>query len=167
MAGKRRHKRIIKRLKTEFSSEDSSFRGTSSNLSESGLFLKTIKPLPVDTLVEVSIQLPDNTVSKLKGTVRWSLKAMQRTSSRSGMGIEIIENDRHYVDFLNTLLPPEEQILFKEHKKVVPAPPAAKVEHIAAQKSRPVSPPKSPPAATRKSYSETKDSETKDNEIDS
>ncbi len=61
--GKRRHKRIIKRLKTEFSSEESSFRGTSSNLSESGLFLKTIKPLPVDTLVEVSIQLPDNTVS--------------------------------------------------------------------------------------------------------
>jgi len=162
MAGKRRHKRIIKRLKTEFSSEDSSFRGTSSNLSESGLFLKTIKPLPVDTLVEVSIQLPDNTVSKLKGTVRWSLKAAQRTSSRSGMGIEISENDRHYVDFLNTLLPPEEQILYKQLKKVVPAPPAAKVEHIPHKVSGPVPPPKSPPAAPRK-----RDFETKDNEIDS
>jgi hypothetical protein len=112
--------------------------------------------------VEVSIQLPDNTVSKLKGTVRWSLKAAQRTSSRSGMGIEISENDRHYIDFLNTLLPPEEQILFKEHKKVVPVPTAVKVEHIAPQKSRPVPSPKSPPAAPRK-----RDLETKDNEIDS
>ncbi len=168
MAGKRRHKRIIKRLNTEFSSEGSSFRGTSSNLSESGLFLRTIKPLPVDTQVEVSIQLPDNTISKLKGTVRWSLKSSQRgTASRSGMGIEISENDRHYVNFLNTLLPPEGQILYKEHKKAVPAPPAAKIGHIAPQESRPVPRPKSPPAAIRKTDLETEGNEIKDNEIDS
>jgi len=169
MAGKRRHKRIIKRLNSEFSSEGSSFRGTSSNFSESGLFLRTIKPLPVDTQVEVSIELPDNTVSRLKGTVRWSLKSAMKTA-RSGMGIEISENDRHYVNFLNTLLPPEEQILYQEHKKAVPAPPAAKIEHAAHRESRPAphreNPPaprpKSSPAATRKS-----DHETEDNELDS
>ena len=171
MPGKRRHKRIIKRLNTEFSSEGSSFRGTSSNLSESGLFLRTIKPLPVDTQVEVSIQLPDNTISKLKGSVRWSLKSKQRTSPRSGMGIEISEYDRHYVNFLNTFLPPEEQILYKEHKKTMPdkelkkaAPPApaAKIQHSVQQKSRPVASQIISPAATRKS-----DHDTKDNEIDS
>ena len=168
MAGKRRHKRIIKRLNTEFSSEGSSFRGTTSNLSESGLFLKTIKPLPVDTQVEVSIQLPDNTVSKIKGTVRWNLKSSQKgAASRSGMGIEIGENDNHYVNFLNTFLSPEGQILYKEHKKSVPAPPAAKIEPIARQESKPVPPPKCPPAATRKIDLETEDNETKDNEIDS
>jgi Tfp pilus assembly protein PilZ len=167
MAGKRRHRRIIKRLNTEFFSECLSFRGTSSNLSESGLFLRTIKPLPVDTQVDVSIELPDNTVSKLKGTVRWSLKSMQRTSSRSGMGIEISENDNHYVNFLNTLLPPEAQILCKEHKKAVPATPASKIESIAHQEKEPVPRPKSPPAATRKKNHETTDNETKDNEIDS
>ena len=168
MAGKRRHKRVIKRLHTEFSSESSSFRGTTSNLSESGLFLKTIKPLSVDTQVELSIQLPDNTVSKLKGTVRWNLKSSQRgAASRSGMGIEISENDRHYVNFLNTFLPSEEQILYKQLKKAVPAPPAAKIEHIAHQKSRPVPHPKSPPAVPRKRDLETKDNETKNNEIDS
>jgi len=173
MAGKRRHKRVIKRLHTEFSSEDSSFRGTTSNLSESGLFLKTIKPLSVDTQVEVGIQLSDNTVSKLKGTVRWNLKSSQRgAASRSGMGIEIIENDRYYVDFLNALLPPEEQILYRENRKTVLAPPAAKVEHIAPQKSRPVPRPKSPPAVTRQTNHKTKgtrnsDLEAKDNEIDS
>ena len=137
MAGKRQHKRIIKRLDTEFSSEGPSFHGMSSNLSEGGLFLRTIKPLPVDTPVEVSIQLPDNTVSRLKGTVRWSLKSVQRTA-RSGMGIEISENDRHYVNFLNTFLSPEEQILYKEHKKAVPAPPAAKIGHSVQQETGPV-----------------------------
>jgi len=161
MAGKRRHKRIIKRLDIQFSSAGSNFRGTSSNLSESGLFLRTMKPLPPDTQVDVSIQLPDNTVSRLKGMVRWSLKSSQRTG-RSGMGIEISENDLHYVNFLNTFLPPEEQILYKEHKKAAPAPCAARIEHAARQDSGPVLRPKSLPAAVRKI-----DHETEDDEIDS
>lgn len=171
MAGKRRHKRIIKRLNTQFSSAGLSLRGTSSNLSESGLFLRTMKPLPPDTQVDVSIQLPDNIVSRLKGTVRWSLKSAMR-NGRSGMGIEITENDRYYVNFLNTLLPPEEQILYNEDKKVVPepAPPAAKIEHAATGENRPiphpesrhVPRPKSSPSAAGKS-----DNETEDNEIDS
>ena len=78
------------------------------------------------------------------------------------MGIEISENDRHYVNFLNTLLPPEEQILYKEYKKAVPAPPAAKIEHAARGGRGPVPRPKSPPADTRKSGHEAED-----NEIDS
>ncbi|MDA8240735.1 MAG: PilZ domain-containing protein [Nitrospiraceae bacterium] len=161
MAGKRRHKRIIKRLDTEFSSEGSSFRGTSSNLSEGGLFLRTTKPLPTNTQVDVCIHLPENIVSRLKGTVRWVLKSAMRTG-RSGMGIEISENDHHYVNFLNTLLLPEEQKLYKEHEKAVPASPAAKIEHAARGRSGPVPRPKSPPVATRKSGHETED-----NEIDS
>ena len=161
MAGKRRHKRIIKRLDTEFSSEGSRCHGTSSNLSESGLFLRTIKPLPPNTQVDVSIQLTDTMVSRLKGTVRWVVKSAQSTG-KSGMGIEIIESDRHYVNFLNTFLPPEERICYGEHKKAVPAPPAAKIEHAARRGSGPVPRPKSPPAAARKS-----DHETEDNEIDS
>lgn len=161
MAGKRRHKRIIKRLNTEFSSEGSSFRGTSSNLSESGFFLRTIKPLSPGTQVDVRIQLPDNVVSRLKGTVRWSLKSAMR-NGRSGMGIEISENDRHYVDFLNPFLPPGEQIRYEKKRKAAQAPPAAKTEHAAQRGSRPVPHPKSPPAAARKSAHETED-----NEIDS
>ncbi len=168
MAGKRRHKRIIKRLNTEFSSEGISFRGTSSNLSGSGLFLRTIKPLPTNAEVEVRIQLPDETISRLKGTVRWSLKSAMKTG-RSGMGIEISEYDRHYVDFLNTLLPPEEQIQYHEHKKSLPTPPAAKVENAAHRDNRHPHPenrhiphPKSPHAAEPKG-----DQEKEDDKIDS
>ena len=94
------------------------------------------------------------------------------------MGIEITENDRHYVNFLNTLLPPEEQILYKEHKEAVPAPPAAKIEHAAHRESGPAPHPKSSPAAHKEigpvprpksSTSATRKSahETEDNEIDS
>jgi hypothetical protein len=174
MAGRRRHKRIVKRLETQFFSGDLSFRGTSSNLSASGLFLRTIKPFPPDTQVGISIQLPDNTVATLKGMVRWSLKAAHR-SGRSGMGIEISEYDRHYVDFLNSFLPPQEQILRKEQKKSVPeksvlAPPAPKIEQTVHRDSIPAprcertppARPKGPPKATRQS-----DNEIEDTEIDS
>jgi hypothetical protein len=136
MAGKRRHKRIIKRLATEFSSEALSFRGTSSNLSESGLFLRTIKPLPADTELEVSILLPDDSVAQLKGTVRWSLKSP--STWRSGMGIEISETDRIYVDFLNTHLPAEERIVYRERRKAIPPAPALKIEQAASRESKPV-----------------------------
>ena len=169
MAGKRRHKRIIKRLNTEFSSGDLSFRGTSSNLSESGLFLRTIKPLPTNAEVEVSIQLPDDIVSRLKGTVRWSLKSAMK-NGRSGMGIEISENDRHYVNFLNTFLPPEEQIVYQENKKVVPAPPAAKIKHAAPRVNRPVPHPESrhvPRPKNSPADAQKSDHETEDHEIDS
>lgn len=158
MAGKRRHKRIIKRLDVRFSSEGSNFRGTSSNFSEGGLFIRTMKPLPPDTQVEVSIKLPDDTVSKLKGTVRCSLKSLQR-AGRSGMGIEISENDRHYVNFLNTLLPPGEQILYREHEKAAPAPPGARIGHAAPQESGPVISPKSLSSAGRRVPRETEEEE--------
>jgi hypothetical protein len=94
------------------------------------------------------------------------------------MGIEISENDRRYVDFLNTLLPPEEQILYKEQEKAVPATPTAKIEHAAQRASAPVLRPKSSPVAHRESgpvphpksspaaHPES-DHETEDKEIDS
>jgi hypothetical protein len=166
MPGKRRYRRVIKRLAAEFSSEGFSFRGTSSALSEGGLFLRTIKPLPADTEVDISIQLPGDTFARLKGTVRWSLKSVQ-SNWRSGMGIEISETDRNYVDFLNTLLPPEEQIVYKEQKKAVPAPPAVKTEQAAdrkrgpasSQEGEPVSHRKVSPAAARQSGREMEDEE--------
>ncbi len=37
------------------------------------------------------------------------------------MGIEITENDLHYVNFLNTFLPPDQQIRYQEQRKAVPA----------------------------------------------
>jgi hypothetical protein len=94
------------------------------------------------------------------------------------MGIEIVENDLNYVNFLNTFLPSEEQILYKEPKKAVQEPPAAKIGSAGHRGSAPVSKrgsgqasprgsapahrPKGSPEATRQS-----DQEMDDKEIDS
>jgi hypothetical protein len=85
------------------------------------------------------------------------------------MGIEISENDRHYADFLNTLLPPEEHILYKEQKKAAQAPAPKTVQAdspgrrpVPPRQSAPPPPPKGPPAAAQESGCEADD-----NEIDS
>ena len=111
----RKHKRIVKRLETEFSAGGAGFRGISSDVSASGLFVRTSKPFSPDTLVDLTIHLPGNMVSRLKGRVRWASNIGQM-SGRNGMGIEIIEKDQNFVNFLNTLLPPGEQTHHKENR---------------------------------------------------
>ncbi len=85
------------------------------------------------------------------------------------MGIEISENDRHYVNFLNTFLPPEEQINYNEHKKIAQTPPSEKIEH-AARESRPIPHPERSHSPHPKSSDVTAQKihhETEDQEIDS
>src|SRR5512135_3183644 len=112
---KRRHKRIIRRLETEFSANGLAFRGISSDLSRSGVFVRTNNPFPADTLVDLTIHLPGNMVSRLKGSVRRAIKTGQ-TAFKNGMGMEIVELDQNYVNFLNDILPAEEQVHHIEHK---------------------------------------------------
>jgi Tfp pilus assembly protein PilZ len=130
----RKDKRIVKRLETEFSVGASHFRGISSVLSESGLFLRTSKPFSAGTPVDLTIHLPGNMVARLKGIVRWASNLGQM-SGKNGMGIEIIESDKSYVDFLNTLLPPGEQAQHKENRNAEPAPADPKSEPAALPKS--------------------------------
>lgn len=114
MQHRRRHRRIVKRLETEFSSGGSGSRGISSDISAGGLFVRTSKPFTPDTLLDLTLHLPGNMVSRLKGKVRWAAKMGQLTG-KSGMGIEIVENDENFVNFFNTLLPPAEQV-YPEHR---------------------------------------------------
>ena len=130
---KRRHKRIIKRLETEFSANGLAFQGVSSDLSRSGVFVRTNKPFPADTLVDLTIHLPGNIVSRLKGSVRRSIKTGQ-TTIKNGMGMEIIELDQNYVNFLNDILPAEEQVHNIEHNKLEAVPSVANSEPVARPK---------------------------------
>ncbi len=113
MPGTRKHLRVIKRLETEFSSEGLCFRGISSDMSESGLFVRTSKPFSPETMIDLTLHLPDNTLSRLKGVVRWAVK-MGLVSEKDGMGVEIVQSDRNFIDFLNTLLPSGEKAHYKE-----------------------------------------------------
>lgn len=130
---KRRHKRIIKRLETEFSANGLAFRGMSSDLSMGGLFVRTNNPFPADTLVDLTIHLPGNMVSMLKGSVRRVIKTRQ-TTIKNGMGMEIVELDKNYVNFLNEILPAGEQVHPPEQKNSEAVPSVANSEPVACPK---------------------------------
>lgn len=96
---KRRHARFIRRLETEFSAEGQNYRAISSDFSCNGLFIRTNHAFPPGTIVSIRVHLPDGTPSVLKGRVRRSLKTTV-VSLKNGMGIELIEKDLPYTNFM-------------------------------------------------------------------
>lgn len=100
---RRQCQRYTKRLETTFSSGNLSFRGISSDLSAGGLFIRTQHGFVPNTIVDIEVYLPNNKVSKLKGIVRRSIKTTM-PGVKNGMGIELIERDTNYLDFIKTIV---------------------------------------------------------------
>lgn len=99
MRKKRAYKRLKKRIESEFSFGGRVFKGISSNISERGLFLKTSKGLAENSHIEITLDLPGGNKALVKGVVR----SAWRTDSplvKNGMGIEVLEYDSNYYEFL-------------------------------------------------------------------
>jgi len=96
-----RHPRFTKRLEARFSSGVMSFTGISSNLSESGLFIRTNRGFAPDTAIDIELVMPDGKTSSLKGLVRRTIKTPMSTL-KNGMGVELIEKDAAYINFLKS-----------------------------------------------------------------
>ena len=103
----KRTRRYTKRLEATFSSGDYSFRGILSNISESGLFIRTNRGFAPGTVVEIEVMMPDNTISRLKGVVRRTIKT-PLTSMKNGMGIELTESDAGYNRFVHSVISEKE-----------------------------------------------------------
>ena len=108
---KRQRKRLKKTCEVEFCSNDKTYRGISDNFSINGLFIGTADLLAPNSVIFIIVYLPDGSVSKLRGRVRRVLNGSDgtvRKSSelvfKSGMGIEILEKDYHYIKFFMSLL---------------------------------------------------------------
>ncbi len=118
-----RHKRFTKRLEVIFGSGELSYRGILSNFSESGLFIRTNRGFSPNTVIDIKIMLPDNNISRLKGIVKRTIKRPVSTI-KNGMGIELIEKDETYLNFLRSFTRLEENETLKtsipEAFKVVP-----------------------------------------------
>ncbi len=119
--GYQRHPRFTKRLEARFSSGGMSFTGISSNLSESGLFIRTNRGFAPDTAIDIELVMPDGKTSSLKGLVTKTVKTSMSTL-KNGMGVELIEKDASYINFLKSfaeeketdteiITPPEFQII--------------------------------------------------------
>jgi len=100
-SNKRRWNRFTKRLETKFSSGSIRSTGISSNLSQGGLFIRTQRGLVTGTVIDIELVLPDGKISLLKGIVKNVFKIAMPTL-RNGMGVELIEKDTTYTNFLKS-----------------------------------------------------------------
>ncbi len=99
---RRRHPRFIKRLPVKFFIDNECLTSLSSDLSESGLFLRTNRGTNVNCVVSMQLFLPSNTVSHLKGVVRRTVRT-PFSAMKNGMGIEITEKDEAYGHFMKSI----------------------------------------------------------------
>lgn len=93
--------RFTKRLEATFSSGDLRFRGISSDFSEGGLFIRTRNGLNPGNIIDMEIYLPNGKICKVKGIVRRTIKTPLSTL-KNGMGIELLEKDQNYLEFIKT-----------------------------------------------------------------
>ncbi|MCE5195077.1 MAG: PilZ domain-containing protein [Nitrospiraceae bacterium] len=99
---KRESDRRTRRLEVKFKSWRSTetYPGTTSDVSESGLFVRTRYGLIPGTFVEVQIYLPDGTMAKVQGQVKRTIKTGISTF-KNGMGILITEKDQNYIKLMH------------------------------------------------------------------
>jgi hypothetical protein len=99
---RRRHPRFIKRLPVKFFIDNECLTSLSSDLSESGLFLRTNRGTTINCVVSIQLFLPSNAVSCIKGIVRRTVRT-PFSEMKNGMGIEIIEKDEAYGHFIQSI----------------------------------------------------------------
>ncbi len=101
---KRSSQRFTKRLEVAFSSGGSRFTGISSDLSAGGLFIRTQHGLSPGNSIDIEIYLPEDKVGRIKGVVRRTVKT-SLSLIKNGMGVEILDADPAYLDFVKTFEP--------------------------------------------------------------
>jgi len=111
MADKRNAKRKIKRLPLLFLHEWGEHRGRSSNLSKTGIFVKTRKPLEPDSTIKIILKTGEDngSVLELNGMVvrninrRPSYASSMFVASNNGMGIRLTSIPREYNNLIADL----------------------------------------------------------------
>ena len=106
----RREKRLLKRFEVEFSTSDQNYRGLCRNFCLNGLYIKTRKTIPADTLIKMTVHLPNGSISKLVGRIKWAIKEpygliLERAgvTSKDGIGVQLIDIDNNYFDYIKSL----------------------------------------------------------------
>lgn len=102
MSNKRQiSKRHTKRLPVVFSNGESEFIGTTSNLSSTGLFIRTRKAFSPGTLLKIVLEVDKDKKINLEGEVVWSLKT-GLADFKNGMGVKLKSIPQMYEDLIKT-----------------------------------------------------------------
>jgi uncharacterized protein (TIGR02266 family) len=99
---KRSKNRHIRRLPVQYGKTAYDHEAFSSNLSPTGLFLRTMAAFPSGTRVQVRLTLPDGRALELAGTIMWARKTAPQLaeSMKSGMGVRLDQSSPAYVVYL-------------------------------------------------------------------
>jgi Tfp pilus assembly protein PilZ len=95
--------RKIKRLPVIFSDGKREYRGTTANLSHTGVFIRTRHILKPTTPIKLILELEDNSTIALTGIVVRFLK-LGTSVFKDGMGIKLITIPEEYKDMIDKLL---------------------------------------------------------------
>jgi len=98
---KRQYSRVDERLISQIHTENINLFAMTGNLSANGLFLRSRRCLPVNSIVKIQIVLPDNSVSSLQGIVRRAVDTSLLI--HNGMGIHLTEKDSLYTRYLESI----------------------------------------------------------------
>lgn len=104
MRSDRKSDRFIRRLEAEFTADDKTYRGISSDFSLTGLFIRTSHPFAPGSIIDITVHLPEGRASHLKGIVRRAFKS-QVIGLKNGMGVQITGKDANYINFIKSVLP--------------------------------------------------------------
>jgi len=107
---RRSQERVPGRCDIEFSSGTQTYTGTSSNFSLRGLFVRTPNHLEPETIVAITLHLPDGSKARLTGRVTRIVKALPvgdllpslPYKEQGGMAVDIIEKDPPYLEFVTS-----------------------------------------------------------------
>jgi len=101
-----RQERFTKRCAIEFAAEGKTYIGISVNFSLSGLFIRSRVLLAPGTVIELSVHLPDGSISKLKGRVVrvLTISGDRAFSLDGGMGVMLLARDHSFQRFIDSHL---------------------------------------------------------------
>jgi len=98
----RKHKRYLAKLMVNVKTPSFSTWGVLRDVSEGGIFIQTKKKIVMDTIIDMELVLPDKTISSVRGIVRRAT-TIAGSNRECGMGIELIEKDNKYTNFVKAL----------------------------------------------------------------
>jgi uncharacterized protein (TIGR02266 family) len=88
---RRRHPRIYRPVKVNYSFEEELFTKPTMSLSMGGMYLKTVRPLEIGSIFPLDFTLPDfDHDFQIKGKVIWN-KITEDEHGPPGMGIKFID----------------------------------------------------------------------------
>jgi len=105
LSEKRRSARVVKRLEVSFFATEERTAITS-NISETGLFIRTRRGLDTGIILNIKIKLPNSADLMLEGNVVRTFKSVPGLVGgvKSGMEIQLLNPSEGYLNYVQTLL---------------------------------------------------------------